>query len=100
MCVMAEPVRRVGIRELRQNLSVYLKRIQEDGQPYEVTEHGHAVARLTPLPNEPMSPWDQLVADGQVALATGDLLNVEPLAPRAGVSLTETLLRMRDEEPW
>ena len=97
---MGEPVRRVGIRELRQNLSVYLKRIQEDGRPYEVTEHGHAVARLTPLPNEPMSPWDQLVGDGHVALATGDLLGVEPLAPTPGVSLTETLLRMRDEEPW
>jgi prevent-host-death family protein len=97
---MAERVRRVGIRELRQNLSVYLKRIQEDGQPYEVTEHGHAVARLTPLPNEPMSPWDQLVAEGHVSLAAGDLLEFEPMAPISGVSLTETLLRMREEEPW
>lgn len=97
---MAEPVRRVGIRELRQNLSVYLKRIREDGQPYEVTEHGHAVARLTPLPSEPMSPWDQLVADGQVTAANGDLLEVEPMASSPGISLTETLLRMRDEEPW
>jgi prevent-host-death family protein len=100
MCVMAEPVRRVGIRELRQNLSVYLRRIQEDGQPYEVTEHGHAVARLTPLPNEPMSPWNQLVADGQVTPAGGNLLEVEPLDPIPGVSVTETLLRMRDEETW
>jgi prevent-host-death family protein len=97
---MAEPVRRVGIRELRQNLSVYLKRIQEDGQPYEVTEHGHAVARLTPLPNEPMSPWDQLVADGEVSLAADNLLEVEPLASTPGASLTETLLRMREEETW
>ena len=41
----------VGVRELRQNLSVYLRRV-EAGETLEVTEHGHSVARLTPLPPE------------------------------------------------
>ena len=37
---------RVGIRELRQNLSVYVKRVREEGRAYEVTERGEPVARL------------------------------------------------------
>lgn len=37
----------VGIRELRQNLSVYLRRVAE-GETLEVTERGRPVARLAP----------------------------------------------------
>ncbi len=43
MCVM----RTVGMRELRQNLSVYLRALQEDGEPFEVTDRGRP---RTPLP--------------------------------------------------
>ena len=44
---MSEPGRspRVGVRELRQNLSVYLRRV-EQGEAFEVTDHGRPVARL------------------------------------------------------
>ena len=34
---------RVGVRELRQNLSVYLAQVVEDGATFEVTEHGRPV---------------------------------------------------------
>lgn len=37
----------VGIRELRQNLSVYLRRVKQ-GETLAVTERGHTVARLVP----------------------------------------------------
>jgi prevent-host-death family protein len=37
----------VGVRELRQNLSRYLKRVKE-GETLVVTERGKEVARLTP----------------------------------------------------
>ena len=40
---------RVGVRELRQNLSVYLVRIAA-GETLEVTDRGRAVAVLAPLP--------------------------------------------------
>ena len=43
MCVMEQ----VGVRELRQNLSVYLKRVRA-GESLEVTEHGHPIAVLAP----------------------------------------------------
>ena len=91
---------RVGIRELRQNLSVYVKRIREEGRTYEVTEHGRPVARLTPLPDEPMSMLDRLVAEGKVTPATGDLLDIKPLPPIPGKQLSQILLEMRDEETW
>jgi prevent-host-death family protein len=38
---------KVGVRELRQNLSKYLDRVKE-GESLEVTEHGREVARLVP----------------------------------------------------
>src|SRR3954452_7866564 len=44
LCVME----RVGVRELRQNLSVYLRRVR-NGEALEVTERGRPVARLQPL---------------------------------------------------
>ncbi|MGH2418797.1 MAG: type II toxin-antitoxin system Phd/YefM family antitoxin, partial [Candidatus Limnocylindria bacterium] len=65
---------RVGIRELRQNLSVYVKRVREEGRAYEVTERGKAVARLTPLSNRPASTYERLVAEGRITPATRDLL--------------------------
>lgn len=39
---------RVGVRELRQNLSVYLRRVRR-GEALEVTERGRPVAVLQPL---------------------------------------------------
>jgi prevent-host-death family protein len=39
---------KVGVRELRQNLSRYLDRIKA-GETLVVTEHGREVARLVPL---------------------------------------------------
>lgn len=39
---------RVGVRELRQNLSVYLRRVRR-GEALEVTERGQPVALLQPI---------------------------------------------------
>lgn len=42
---------KVGVRELRQNLSRYLDRVKS-GEELVVTEHGHEVARLLPFSSE------------------------------------------------
>jgi len=89
---------RVGIRELRQNLSVYVKRVREEGQAYEVTERGEPVARLSPLADEPRSLLERLIADGRVTRAEGDVLDIEPLPPIEGKQVSEVLIEMRDEE--
>jgi len=50
LCVMERiGVERVGVRELRQNLSVYLRRVRR-GEALLVTERGQAIAALQPLP--------------------------------------------------
>ncbi|MES2209991.1 MAG: type II toxin-antitoxin system prevent-host-death family antitoxin [Chloroflexota bacterium] len=89
---------RVGVRELRQNLSIYLDRVKA-GETLEVTEHGQPVARLTPNPPARLSILDQMIADGRVTPATFDhrLIPPPPRIP-GGRPLSEIILEMRDEE--
>ena len=94
------PPARVGVRELRQNLSVYLDRVKA-GETLEVTEHGQSVARLAPNPPVKLSILDQMIADGRVTPASFDhrLIPPPPLIPDpSGRTLTEILLEMRDED--
>ena len=100
MCVMAD-VERVGIRELRQNLSVYVKHVRERGRAYEVTEHGRPVARLLPLADAPNTTLQQLLADGQATAPGRPWSTVPPPLPaRRGKRLSKVLEEMRDAEPW
>ena len=71
MCYMVTS-EQVGVRELRQNLSVYLARIAR-GETLEVTDRGLPVAILAPLP-KPTSVLDRLRREGRVTAARGDLL--------------------------
>jgi prevent-host-death family protein len=90
---------RVGIRELRQNLSVYVKRVREEGRAYEVTERGEPVARLTPLEDRPTSIIEQMIADGRITPATRRIEDLPaPLPPLEGKTLSQILQEMRDEE--
>ena len=57
----------MGVRELRQNLSVYLTRVKK-GEALTVTEHGQEVAELRPLPAA-ADPLSRLVAEGRVVPA-------------------------------
>ncbi|OFW79131.1 MAG: hypothetical protein A2Z48_04760 [Actinobacteria bacterium RBG_19FT_COMBO_70_19] len=87
--------RRVGVRELRQNLSKYLRRV-ERGERLEVTEHGRPVAVLAPL-GEPESPLARLVAAGRVASPHRDLLELLPPRGRPSTRTSEALLAERAE---
>jgi len=53
----------VGIRELRDHLSRYIDLVQS-GTELTVTDHGRAVAQLTPLKGP--RQFDRLVADGLI----------------------------------
>jgi prevent-host-death family protein len=90
---------RVGIRELRQNLSVYVKRVREEGRDYEVTERGQPVARLTPLADRPTSIYEQMVADGRITPPTRRIEDLPPPVKLPGRPLSEILQEMRDEDP-
>lgn len=63
LCYMPR-LKHVGVRELRQNLSVYLDRVKK-GQTLTVNEHGRPVAELRPLPAR-TDRLALLVADGAV----------------------------------
>jgi prevent-host-death family protein len=91
---------RVGVRELRQNLSVYLERVKA-GETLEVTEHGQPIARLGPRPTAPLSIIDQMIADGRATPATFDHRRIPPppkMDDPSGKTLTQILLEMRDED--
>jgi len=91
---------RVGVRELRQNLSVYLDRVK-NGETLEVTEHGQPVAQLGPRPAKPVSIIDQMIADGRAKPATFDHRKIPPppaIPDPSGRTLTEILLEMREED--
>ncbi len=88
----------VGVRELRQNLSRYLRRV-EAGETLEVTEHGRPVAVLAPLPPPQESILDRLIREGRARPAQGDLLDVKPLPARTtGPTLSEILAEQREGE--
>jgi len=55
----------VGVAELRQNLSRYLRRV-ESGERLVVTDHNRPVAELGPPPSTGEA-LDRLIAEGRVA---------------------------------
>lgn len=99
MCYMNDAGKpdRVGVRELRQNLSVYLRRVKE-GETLEVTERGQTVARLTPLPPKTLSPLQQLIAEGRASPATRSFRDLPPPLKLPGRPLSDILQEMRDED--
>jgi prevent-host-death family protein len=85
---------RVGVRELRQNLSIYLDRVKS-GEVLEVTERGHGVALLTPLPG-PATALERLIAAGRATGVTGDLLALgAPPGKRASRRASAALAELR-----
>ena len=97
----AKKPERVGIRELRQNLSVYVKRVREEGRAYEVTERGEPVARLTPLEGRPTSIIDRMIADGRATAPSASMDTLPPPLPSPpGRTASEILQEMRDDERW
>ena len=93
---MRQP-RRVGVRELRQNLSVYLRTVTK-GHALEVTEHGRPVATLAPI-SRPASLVGRLVAAGRATQPEGDLTDLGPPTGRPSRRLTLALRALRAERP-
>ena len=92
---MSRSNERVGVRELRQNLSVHLRKVA-NGHTMEVTEHGRPVAVLAPLPR-PDSLVARLVAAGRATQPHGDLVDLGPPKGRSSRRLTNALRALRAE---
>lgn len=87
---------KVGVRELRQNLSVYLRRVAK-GERFVVTDRREPVAELVPLAGED----DDWLRRNKLKPATRRWEDLPPpidLGP--GVSLSDELQRARDDERY
>jgi prevent-host-death family protein len=94
-----ETVDDVGVGELRQNLSVFLRRVAQ-GETLRVTDHGHPVALLTPIRTTGEEVLDQLEAEGLLVRGrrrSGLLPKPLPATP-GKPALSEVLQQMRDED--
>jgi prevent-host-death family protein len=94
----ANDTTRVGVRELRQNLSVYLDRVKE-GATLTVTEHGRTVAVLAPAAAGDASTLERMAADGRAVAPSRSLRDIPPPRPATlpASSSEQTLTEQRDE---
>jgi prevent-host-death family protein len=88
----------VGVRELRQNLSVYLERVQ-NGESLRVTDRGRVVALLSPLASD-ATALEAVIAAGRATPAAGSLTDLGPPAGKPSRVLSKLLAQMRDEERY
>ncbi len=69
-------MKRVGIRELRQRASEIVRRVEEEGETYEITDRGRPAGLLiAPRP----AGLAELERRGLVRRAEGDLLRIDPV---------------------
>jgi len=86
----------VSVRELRQNLSRYLRRV-EAGETLRVVRRGDPVAVLAPLPDR-RSPVDWLVAERGASPPTARVADLPaPTRLEHGRSISEALAEQREE---
>lgn len=94
------PVRRVTIRELQQHAAKVIGELAEAEVTGEITRRGQVIARLVPVsPAE--RAFTEMLERGEIIPAEhpGGLTGWKPLPPREdGVSLSDALIALRDEE--
>lgn len=101
MCYMARYKTRdrentVGVRELRQNLSVYLERVKK-GEALTVTDRGQEVAILRPMPKGD-DLIERLIAEGRATRPTRSIRDLpKPLDVTLDKPLSEILDEIRED---
>lgn len=86
---------RVGVRELKERLSQYLRRVK-DGESLAITERGRLIGRIVPVR---ASPEDLLAALAETGMLAWDGGRLEPSAPvvrnRSDVTVADLLVEDR-----
>jgi prevent-host-death family protein len=85
----------VSVRELRQNLSVHLRRVRE-GKTLAVTSRGERVAVLAPIGSA--SRLERLIAEDRVTRPMRSWGEPAPAPAVTRPTPTDALLAMRDED--
>ncbi len=84
---------RMGIRELRDNLTSTLRRVRS-GATIEITHHGQPVATLAPVRGDRI---DQLVAAGDIAASRSLAQPLRRFPVSSGVTASQALEEDRAE---
>ncbi|HEX6468097.1 MAG TPA: type II toxin-antitoxin system prevent-host-death family antitoxin [Streptosporangiaceae bacterium] len=99
MMFYSELMERIPVRELNQNTSAVLARV-ERGETLEVTVSGRPVARLVPIEGG-HSVLDRLVAQGRaIAPQTAGPVPMPPVLGDPTINVAEDLAAAREEERW
>jgi prevent-host-death family protein len=87
----------VAIRQVRQNASAYLRRV-EAGETIQIASRGRAVALWVPIPSA--GGIERLRKQMRLTEPEGDLLDLgEPLKPSPGLALPSQMLsKARERE--
>ncbi len=87
----------VGVRQLRQNASVFLRLVQA-GETVQITDRGRPVALWVPIPTGRRIA--RLEAEARLSVAAGDVLDLgPPLRAAPGVPLpARSLAAAREHE--
>jgi prevent-host-death family protein len=86
---------RIGVRELRQQASRWLKRV-EAGECFEVTDRGRPIAVLAPL-DEAQSELDRLLRSGALLSPAGAWIEPQPRPAPRSTPASEVLDDLRGE---
>jgi prevent-host-death family protein len=92
-------MRSIGIRELRQHASKYLKLVKQ-GESIEITERGEPIAMISPIPKKE-SVLERLRREGRLipAKKPGSILDIEPAPEEPGLPpLSDVLKELRRNE--
>lgn len=96
---LSTPSRQVGVRQLRANLSSWLKKVKEGKEEIIVTERGIPIARI--IGPSSSSPLDRLIAAGIVTPAKEPKTPMtEPPRAKPKRSVVELMLQMKRERPY
>jgi prevent-host-death family protein len=94
------PARKVTIRELQQHAARVIRELADADETGEITSRGRVVARLIPVSPAELA-FKEMIERGEIIPAKNPsgLAGWKPLPPREdGVSLSDALIAMRDEE--
>lgn len=90
------PQNQIGIREIRQDASIILARVEE-GEEFIITNRGVPVARLLPIEVDENALIEEMIANGDIVEAVGNLWDLPlPTFKVKGKSATQQLIEERE----
>jgi prevent-host-death family protein len=92
----AYPQNRIGVREIRQDASTILTRVEE-GEEFIITNRGVPIARLIPIDKDDSQLIEEMIANGDIVEADGNLWDLPlPTYKVTGKSATQQLIEERE----